>query len=120
MELYPHQKAALVAVKSSIKADRKAGLIGMPTGTGKTVIFCTLGHDLGWTTLILVHRDELVRQTIETLERVWPDAIAGVVKAERDEWRDRDAVIASVASLHGGRLERMPRGQFGLIVVDDL
>ena len=63
MRLYPHQKAALEAVKSSIKTDCKAGLIGMPTGTGKTVIFCTLGHDLDWPTLILVHRDELVRQT---------------------------------------------------------
>ena len=119
MELYPHQKAALAAVKSFINADRKAGLIVMPTGTGKTVIFCTLGHDLGWTTLILVHRDELVRQTIETLERVWPAAIAGVVKAARNEWQDRDAVVASVQSLNNSRLEGMPRDRFGLIVVDE-
>ena len=119
MNLYPHQVAALAAVKSYIKSDHTAGLIGMPTGTGKTVIFCTLGHDLGWPTLILVHRDELVTQTIDTLEWVWPAASAGVIKAERNEWCGHDAVVASVASLHGGRLKRMPRDRFGLIVVDE-
>ena len=119
MKLYPHQIAALAAVKSSIKSGRKAGLIGMPTGTGKTVIFCTLGHDLGWPMLILVHRDELVKQTIDTLKWTWPAASTGVIKGPRDEWQERDAVVASVASLHSSRLERMPRDRFGLVVVDE-
>lgn len=119
MNLYPHQLAALAAVKSSIKLGRTAGLIAMPTGTGKTVIFCKLGHDLGWPTLILVHRGELVTQTIDTLEWAWPLASTGVIKGPRDERDGHDAVVASVASLHSGRLERMPRDRFGLIVVDE-
>ncbi len=52
MNLYPHQRAALAAVKSFIKSDRRAGLIGMPTGTGKTVMSCTMGHESEQTTMI--------------------------------------------------------------------
>ena len=125
MDLWPHQTAAIGAAKNAIKAGRRAGLWSMPTGTGKTAAFSALGCDLDLPTLVMVHRDELIRQTVETLGNVWPTATVGVVQADRDEWeRTRggarpDAVIASVPSLHERRLARMPRDRFGFVVADE-
>ncbi len=120
LSLWPHQQAALAAIRSSIGAGQRAGLIALPTGSGKTVVFSTLARGLDRPTLVLVHRDELVRQTIATMSTVWPDASIGVVKGNRDEWADgQQVVVASVQSLHARRLERMPRDRFDLIVADE-
>jgi superfamily II DNA or RNA helicase len=91
----------------------------MPTGSGKTVTFLTLARDFGGPALVVVHRDELVGQTLRTAARVWPGAAAGVVQGPRDEWRGRDLVVASVQSLHRKRLHSMPPDLFSLLVVDE-
>jgi superfamily II DNA or RNA helicase len=120
VELWPHQAAGLAAAHEAARAGRPSGLIVLPTGSGKTVLFLTLARELGWPTLVLVHRDELISQTLETVVRVWPEARAGVVQGKRDEWRDgQEVVVASVQSLHSRRLAKMPRDRFGLIVVDE-
>jgi superfamily II DNA or RNA helicase len=118
--LWPHQVQALEALHQHIHNRGRRGVVVMPTGTGKTVLFLTLARDLGLKTLVLVHRDELVRQTTRAARRVWPDCLRGVIKGERDEWGEgQDVVTASVQSLHRKSLERMPRDRFGLVVVDE-
>lgn len=120
--LWPHQKAAIKTALDVIGVRRKTGLWALPTGTGKTVAFCELARRLReqrWgRVLILVQRDELVRQTVETLEWVIPHATRGVIKARLDEW-NRDIVVASVQSLHADRLERYDQDLFDLIIVDE-
>lgn len=119
MTLWPHQTVAIDRALDAIKRGVPSGLISSPCGTGKTTMFTELARRLGWRVLVLCHRDELIRQTENTFASVYPDATVGIIKAERDEWRDRDVVIASVQSLHNGRLERMPRDRFGLVVADE-
>ncbi len=119
MELWPHRIAAISATRSAIDSNRSAGLVSMPTGTGKTVMFSSLASKIRQSTLVLVHRDELVRQSIETFSEVWPDANVGAVQAKRDEWQDQDVVIASIQSLHQRRLHRIPQDRFGLVVADE-
>lgn len=123
LSLYPHQKAAIKTALDVTGVRRKTGLIALPTGTGKTVLFCELARRLhaeqGWgRTLILVHREELVKQTIKTLEWIWPAASRGIIKAGTDEW-NRQTVVASVQSLHADRLERYDRDLFDLVIVDE-
>jgi superfamily II DNA or RNA helicase len=92
----------------------------MPTGCGKTLISAEIMRQLNVPTLFLCHRDELIRQTVDTLSRAWPAASVGVVKAERNEWADgQDVVVASVQSLHDRRLDAMPEDRFELLVVDE-
>ncbi|MCH7701522.1 MAG: DEAD/DEAH box helicase [Planctomycetes bacterium] len=125
LSLWPHQCAALDAIQTAISGGRMSALISMPTGTGKTRMFCVLAKDLGWPTIILVHRDELIRQTVSTLGDVWPGAVVGVVRAEQNEWERTtegvtpDVVIASVQSLHERRLHQIPPGTFALVIVDE-
>ena len=87
MELWPHQRAAVSAAMDAIRCGTSAGLWAMPTGCGKTVAFATLAKQLGRPTLVLVHRDELIRQTLEAFDDVSPGLEVGVVQAGRDEWR---------------------------------
>jgi superfamily II DNA or RNA helicase len=120
LPLWPHQADALAAVRRAMAAGTTTGLLVLPTGTGKTVTFCTLARDCGLPTLVLVHRDELIEQTLKTARRVWPTVSAGVIQAQRDQWRAGETlVVASVQSLHARRLAVMPPDRFGLLVVDE-
>jgi superfamily II DNA or RNA helicase len=90
----------------------------MPTGTGKTVAFTTLAARMNCQTLVVVHRDELVRQTLRTFGACWPGAVVGVVQADRNEWLGRHAVVGMVQSLRT-RLHQFSPDHFGLVVVDE-
>jgi len=118
--LRPYQQAAIAAIEAAIARGRPTGLVAMPTGIGKTAMFLALARRLALPTLVLVHRDELTRQTVAAAETWWPEAKVGVVQAERDEWANgEDLVIASVQSLHERRRRRMPRDRFGLVITDE-
>jgi len=118
LSLRPYQQDAIAAVEAMTKYGPAAPVIEMATGLGKTVVFCEIAKRRGPRALVLVHRDELVRQTVATLERVWPDALTGIVQAEDDEW-DADVVVASVQSLRERRLRRWAPGRFQTLVVDE-
>jgi superfamily II DNA or RNA helicase len=85
LALRPYQREAIDAISVS---PHKRQIVALPTGTGKTVIFAHVIRDAvgagGWA-IVLVHRDELVTQTLEKLAVVAPGLPVGVVKAERDE-----------------------------------
>lgn len=118
--LWLHQERALAAIWQAVRARLSAGLIVLPTGAGKTVTFLAFARDQGQPALVLVHRDELVQQTVRTVGRVWPEARVGVIQGPRSEWQEgQDLVVASVQSLHPRRLARMPQDRFGLLVVDE-
>ncbi len=125
MNLWPHQQAGIEAAWAAVRANQPAGLIALPTGTGKTIMFATFARQMGAATLILVHRDELVQQAVEAFGVVWPEAPVGVVKAGRNEWQTTgkgerpQVVVASVQSLHARRLATIPRNRFGLVIVDE-
>jgi superfamily II DNA or RNA helicase len=137
--LRPYQHQAITAAWAAITPDTNRVAIEMATGLGKTITFAAMvdewlkrEHDANnvwltkgdpngtWETraLILVERDELVRQTVAKLATVtrgrWT---IGVVQADRDEVA-ADIIVASVATLRQpGRLGRI--GDVGLIIVDE-
>ncbi len=119
--LRPYQEAAIDAVKQALAGGQRRILVSLPTGTGKTVVFSCLIDEMaraGRRCLVMVHRDELVTQTIEKLAIVAPDLRPGVVKAERDD-HHAAVVVASVQTLAvPSRLARIVP-DFGLVVVDE-
>lgn len=118
ISLRDYQRAAINAIGSARDRGVRRQLVVLPTGSGKTVIFAHLAAVDPGRVLILVHRDELVRQTVAKLLMVDPDLDVGVVKAARDE-HDRRVVVASVQTLsRASRLDRVT-ADFGLIIVDE-
>ena len=118
--LRAYQLAAVEAVHQLTRYAPSAGtVIEQATGLGKTVVACQILKDRGPRGLILVHRDELVQQSVKTLARMLPqDSPPGIVQAEEDEW-DAEWVVASVQSLRERRLRRWKPGHFRTVVVDE-
>src|SRR5215216_4556196 len=120
LELRPYQRDALTAIEAATLRGVKRQVVSLPTGSGKTVIFAHLIRERQTRTLILVHRDELIRQTLDKLAMVAQDTALdiGVIKAERDEHAGT-VVVASVQTLQREqRLQRLAQ-TFELVIVDE-
>ena len=118
IELRPYQYECIEAIESAEKNGTNRQLVALPTGTGKTVIFCTFAKKRNGRTLILAHRDELIQQAVDKLEMVWDNVSAGVVKAERNE-TDKQVVVGSVQTVsRENRLEQLPT-DFDFIITDE-
>lgn len=106
-------------------------LIALPTGTGKTVVFAQLSTPKMMRPesklLVLVHRDELVKQAVDKISKVHGDKLEfeggvsiGVEKAENRASLEDKVVVASVQSLsRETRLLRFPQDHFKIIVIDE-
>jgi superfamily II DNA or RNA helicase len=121
MELRDYQQDAVDSVFNSWQNfDRVLGVA--PTGAGKTIIFAEgaargLASD-GGRTLILAHRDELVNQAIDKIERC-TGIVASKEKAELFASREAPVVVASVQSLRPSRLRTWPREHFARVIIDE-
>ena len=134
--LRSYQAEAVTKVLESFEGGIRRQLIHMATGAGKTVTFCSLARALNeqWTSegredarvLILVHREELVHQTVATFKRVWPKADIGIVRGGRNEFQAMHVVVATVQTASGDkRLEQLLGdgdvnvNSFGLCIIDE-
>ena len=73
MELRDYQQKALKEIKDALSSGKKAPLLVLPTGAGKTVVFTELSKYLikqNKKVLILVHRRELVKQACQKLDEM--------------------------------------------------
>jgi ATP-dependent helicase IRC3 len=117
LELRPYQEEAIEAVNTAADEITRP-LVALPTGTGKTVIFAHLLAHRGGHSLVLAHRDELIRQAADKLKMVAPGLDIGVVKAAENEL-EASVIVASVQTLsHPNRLGQLC-GNFNTVVVDE-
>lgn len=124
LALRPYQADAVRAVRQAWAGGTRRPAVVLPTGAGKTVIFAHLireMHERGVVAMILVHRDELIRQAVDKLRAVAPGLRVGVVKASRREVRNRDAIVASVQTLARSEPARASLVKAGvrLVIVDE-
>ena len=119
--LRPYQRAAIDAVLAARRAGKRRLLVHLPTGAGKTVIFSHLASLARRQVLVLAHREELLSQARDKLQR----ALGGeaVVAIERGALRapaDARVLVCSIRSLHEARLAKVLQGRdVGLIVYDE-
>src|SRR5450432_1501316 len=110
--LRPYQREAIAAVLAARRSGVRRMLVCLPTGAGKTVIFSELAQLARRQVLVLAHREELLSQAREKLER----ALQGgqVVSVERGAERaaaNAKVLVCSIRSLHEERLARILRGR---------
>lgn len=117
--LRPYQQQCVQYVWSGFGEHRRV-LIVIPTGGGKTVVFSILASELQpERTLILAHRDELLRQAQDKLFKA-TGIVAEIEKAGEQASLSAPVVIGSVQTLmREKRLQRWPRDHFDLVVVDE-
>ncbi len=117
LSLRDYQAEAIEIIEKEYAAGVTRQLVVLPTGSGKTIIIAHLVIRMNVPTLILVHRDELIGQTVDKLSLVSPGADVGVVKGPVNEL-GRKITVASVQTLcREDRLRKI--GRFGLVVADE-
>jgi superfamily II DNA or RNA helicase len=121
IKLRPYQSEAIAAVMAAIADGSNRPAVVLPTGAGKTVVFSALASqwqaEHGGRVVILAHREELIRQAADKYRSVNPNAVVGIVKAERNE-TSAPVVVASVQTLAGQhRLDQLD--DVSLVIVDE-
>ncbi len=95
------------------------GLIEADCGAGKTVIATDIISKLKKKTLIIVHKDFLLRQWKERIEQFLPDAKIGLIQGPKIDIEDKDIVIGMLQSLSMKDYEPAIFKEFGLTIVDE-
>lgn len=118
--LRPYQLAGINALRRKMAAGTKRLCLCSPTGSGKTVIFSEVirrAVERKRRAVVLVHRKELVDQTLEKLARL---GVAAGVIASGDKRRDDSLPAVQVCSIQtlARRLDKgMPPAD--LVVIDE-
>lgn len=123
MELRPYQTEAVAAIEEEWREGRKKTLLVLPTGCGKTIVFCKIAENRvsqGDRVLILAHRDELLSQAADKLQKS-TGLMTAKEKAEETclgSWFR--VVVGSVQSMmRENRLSRFPEDYFSTIIIDE-
>lgn len=117
-----YQIRALDGIAEKLAAHRSALLV-LPTGCGKTVVFAHAIQRLCQKrTLVIAHREELIRQAAAKIESVIgerPDVEMASERADLHMFRKTQVVVASKDTLHPGRIRKFKPDEFDLIVTDE-
>ena len=97
-ELREKQKPVVAKFLKNIKT-RKSGLLALHTGFGKTCLGLYIISALKMKTIIVVHKEFLLRQWVERIEQFLPDAKVGRIQAKIMDVEDKDIVICMLQSL---------------------
>ena len=123
MELRPYQKEAEAAILEQWASGVRRTLLVLPTGCGKTIVFCKLTEDLvsdGDRVLIMAHRGELLDQAADKMLKA-TGLHCAVEKAEESclgSWFR--VTVGSVQTLmREKRLEQFAPNYFDTIIVDE-
>ncbi len=123
MELRPYQAEAITAIEAQWQSGNRRTLLVLPTGAGKTIVFCKLTERLvrgGDRVLIMAHRGELLDQAADKLYKS-TGLRSATEKAEETclgSWNR--VVVGSVQSLQRPkRLEQFSPDYFTTIIVDE-
>jgi len=114
--LKPRQVAAHDAVKRALAGGMTRQLVALPTGVGKTIFAVHVSADFR-RTLFLVHREELLDQTVAAYQEVWPGLAVGVWRG-RQEPAGEPVVVSTIQTVYS-RLSQLRRDAFNLVVIDE-
>lgn len=123
MEARPYQKEAIAAIEGEWEKGVRRTLLVLPTGCGKTIVFCKVAEDLvrsGGRVLILAHRGELLEQAADKLEQATglKTALEKAEASSLDSWYR--VTVGSVQTLmRESRLARFAPDWFDAIIVDE-
>lgn len=116
LNLRPYQSDAVANLRASYSAKKRAPLLVMPTGGGKTQVFAYITQGSaakGKRVLICAHRRELIKQASRKLSEAGVEH--GIIAPGFTPTRDA-CQIASIQTI-ANRLDKI--GDFDLIVIDE-
>lgn len=123
LALRPYQTETVQAAIRAVRAGQRRLLAVLATGAGKTVIAAQLASQTKGRVLMIVNRDELVRQSVEKFALTVPAEHIGVVQGAQRDWHAR-YLVASIQTLaRAARLIELLDADhtdpFRLVIVDE-
>jgi superfamily II DNA or RNA helicase len=121
LSLRPYQREAVAAVIAARQGGLRRLLVCLPTGAGKTVIFSQLARLARKSVLVLAHREELLAQAREKIERaIEGSAVVAIEQGQKRAPAEAKVLVCSIRSLHQARLEQVLSGRdIGLVIYDE-
>lgn len=120
----PHylQQKALDALDFYRGKGWKKGIVVLPTGTGKTFLSAFDAKKFDGRTLFIVHRLDILNQSKEAFEKVWPDATTGLLTGEvKERIHTSKVLFASKDTLRNSDcLALFKPNEFNYIIVDEV
>ncbi|MDD4070058.1 MAG: DEAD/DEAH box helicase family protein, partial [Candidatus Izemoplasmatales bacterium] len=104
-----------VGVAEKIISTGSCGIIKLSTGYGKTIIALRLIELLQKKTLIIVHRDSILKQFVNDAKEFYNYNL-GIIQG--NNWDIRDITIASIDTLNRRELRDI-KEKFGMIIIDE-
>jgi superfamily II DNA or RNA helicase len=123
-QLRDYQSAAITELSTKFSAGAKKLLLQLPTGGGKTVMFCgIINRYLGKNqkrVLVLVHREELMIQARKTLYE-WHGIIPELITADVKKCTDYSQVYIAMVETANNRLKKDPHffPNIGMVIIDE-
>lgn len=118
--LRPYQRECISSILKAFEENRRAA-VSLPTGSGKTVIFCELIRSVlkpGKRALVIVNRREIAKQVRDTLVR--SGMTAGIDSGTEGYSDEKKVLVGTIQTLmRPARLEKYDPTDFGLIVIDE-
>jgi superfamily II DNA or RNA helicase len=96
------------------------GLIELPCGQGKTVIALNIISKLNKKTLVIVNKEDLMRQWIERINQFLPEARIGKIQGPIIDIDNKDIVIGMLHSLSMKEYPPSIFESFGLTIIDEV
>jgi len=94
-------------------------------GVGKTEVALEFARRRGRKTIILVHKEFLMKQWVNRIKKLYPGARVGIIRQNTCDVEDKDFVVAMLKSLwkdEGG--QKYPQSiytdEFGLVITDEV
>ncbi len=128
IRLRPYQHEAIESIQRSWNRGSSAPLVVLPTGAGKTVIAAQIMQmfrgEMGYRSLFLAHRNELLVQTQEKIRIAGGSLRTGIVQGSKNQIGPHvDATIASVQTLGGTSGQRLSQvldtGRIDIMILDE-
>ena len=127
MNLRPYQSAASDAIFTEWQ-EHDSTLVVMPTGGGKTVLFAdVIRRVFPKRALVLAHREELIFQARDKIQRVTglsADVEMGEYRAEGGLFGQARVVVSTIQTQcsggdGGGRMAKFDPQRFGVLIIDE-
>ena len=98
------------------------GVVVLPTGTGKTILSALDVKRVGGRGLFIVHRLDILKQSIGAYQKVWPTIRTGILTGEAEENVEKcDVLFASKDTLRQPEvLARFAKDAFSYVIVDEV
>jgi superfamily II DNA or RNA helicase len=120
-ELRASQQRGVSTVVNAFRSfSSYGGVLKAVPGWGKTVVGCAIANQLRVPTLVVVHKEFLIKQWRERIDEFLPGARVGHVQGDTLDYEDKHIVIGMVHTLSGREYDEAFYRQFGLLMVDEV